>query len=1127
MSVRFIIGRAGTGKTRHCIDAILAEHNAPTHDRPLLLLVPEQASFQMERELALRSLRRGFSRAEVLSFSRLARRIFNQCGRPADEIDAQSRVLALRAAAANSETCLHVFGAAARSDGFFRRLSRLLEELMNEAVSVAQLRAALERIGDPRTRERVSAIATLFEKYLSLLGPDLLDSALRQERLREQLGEAAWLDRCQIWVDGFAGFTGQEMATLAALSTRAQSLEITLLMDPHDFQRAANPAILPELRLFHRTENTYNRMRALLRDQGAHFSDPILLDPTTPHRFQSAPALARLEAFLSGNRVEGDRVVPSPEIRIIPCETHRAELIRAARNIRQSVIESGGALRFRDFALIARDLKPFARLVAEVFAEYSIPFFLDRRRPLAGHPVPRLIAALLSSAARDCPLPSMLRLLRSGLLPLTRDECERIENQALAGEIQGRDAWQRAAWKFAEQQVLDARGLDDGRLRVMCAIEPLFALAHAAHAPGRRWCMAIFEALESLGVSRRLEEWMADAASAGQLEAAETHRLAWEALCGLLDNIVKLLGDQRLSCGEFAEILNGALRDITLGLAPPTVDQVLVSSIERSRHPDIKHAWLFAFNEGVFPARPEDDAILSQSERESMLAVGLPAPASAREDAFSERMLAYIAVTRPSRGLTISYSRIGNDGGERFASPLLRSILQSAPDAQIPNAGSDDIVRTEEELASAIIEQKPARRAQEVLARLEEPAGRERIDWLMRGLRYANRPTPLSEHLRGTNAVHNSPGVIWAGSASQVETFVQCPFKYFSQYGLRIQSERGPLPVEWELGTLAHAVLAAVIRRGVDALPNVREATDGQWDAWLEQEWKAQDDALDTNPACARPQFQSLKSALRPFVREVLLAQAERWRRGEFQPLATEQRFGRDRDEMAGLEVDVLGAGRIRVQGSIDRVDGCKKDGSLYLLIYDYKPNLSSLNRPWLTGAALQTFLYLLAVEQSWAGDGRVVPAGALLSPLFPNATALKSNYVQTSPRDLRRMYLYLPRGVFEAVIAQSLDLGLGAVASPVAMMRLKKDGSLYSSSDAKPAGAVAARLALARETLVQSALGIGAGSVEVSPLVEGQRLACQKCDFRTLCRFEPLLNRARPVERALPVLSQWNGGAP
>lgn len=1128
MSVRFILGRAGAGKTRFCLDAILAEQNAPTHDRNLILLVPEQASFQMERELALRSTCRGFSRAEVLSFSRLARRVIDQLDAGTEEISPQGRVLALRAVAAQSAHFLHAFGSVGRSEGFFRRLSRLLEELMNEAVSVAQLRAALEQIEDPHTHRRVSAIAVLYDRFLASLAPRRIDPALRQERLRDRLNEADWLDGAQVWVDGFAGFTGQELGTLAALVTRARSLDITLLLDPHDFLRAGPNLAPPELRLFHRTEATYDRLRALLRERGAEIRDPILLEPSRCPRFLNAPSLALLEVRLAGKVATHAEKSAPLEIRVLSCETHRDELIQAARHIRQSVMDSGGALRFRDFAIIARDLEPFARLIAEVLDDYEIPFFLDRRRPLGGHPLPRMVASTLAAAARDCRLPTMLRLLRSGLLPLSRDVCERIENQALAGEMQGREIWRRANWRFADRGGLDSRELDEGRAVLMAAIEPLLQLHRHPQSPASFWCTALYECLEKLNVRHRLEQWMADAAQSRRLEAAETHRLAWDALARLLDDVVDILGDQPLSAADFAAIVDGALRETTLGLAPPTVDQVLVSSIERSRHPEIKHAWLFAFNDGIFPARPADDAILTEAERELLLGAGLGAPAPARADAFAERMLAYIAVTRASRGLTISYARVAADGSDRFASPLLRSILQAVPGIRIQESRQDGPIVTEWELASAVLQETTAPRAQAVFDRLVDPQERIRIDWLLRGRGYSNRPAALREQRHSTRAGCDESDMLWSGSASQVETFVQCPFKYFSQYDLRIEAQRGPQPVEWELGTLAHAVLASTTRRAINAVLSVRDIVDPQWEKWLDESWLHQENVLADDPAHARPQFQTLKTALRSFVREVLLAQAHRWRRGEFEPLATEQRFGRGvQGEMAALEVVFPGAGRIRVQGSIDRIDGCKVGDRLHLLIYDYKPGATSLNRPWLTGARLQAFLYLLAAEQSWAGGENVVADGAMLSPLYPTAKALKADYVQSAPRDVRRMYLYLPRGIFNQSIVEQLDAKCAGEPSPVAMMRRKKDGGIYGNSDAKPVGAVAARLALARETLVRSARGIVGGCVDVAPLVEGQTLACRSCDFRTVCRFEPLFNRPRPAERALPVLAKVTEGEP
>ena len=52
MSVRFILGRAGTGKTHHCLTSIRRElESDPECAQKLILLVPEQASLQMERAL--------------------------------------------------------------------------------------------------------------------------------------------------------------------------------------------------------------------------------------------------------------------------------------------------------------------------------------------------------------------------------------------------------------------------------------------------------------------------------------------------------------------------------------------------------------------------------------------------------------------------------------------------------------------------------------------------------------------------------------------------------------------------------------------------------------------------------------------------------------------------------------------------------------------------------------------------------------------------------------------------------------------------------------------------------------------------------------------------------------------
>ena len=90
MAVRFIIGRAGSGKTHHCLDAIRERLLQDAVDGPrLILLVPEQAALQMERAVQAPSgdaqpamALAGAHRAEILSFRRLAFRVLEQAGGP-------------------------------------------------------------------------------------------------------------------------------------------------------------------------------------------------------------------------------------------------------------------------------------------------------------------------------------------------------------------------------------------------------------------------------------------------------------------------------------------------------------------------------------------------------------------------------------------------------------------------------------------------------------------------------------------------------------------------------------------------------------------------------------------------------------------------------------------------------------------------------------------------------------------------------------------------------------------------------------------------------------------------------------------------------------------------------------
>jgi len=1125
MAVTFILGRAGSGKTHACVAGVRAALAEPDSERRLVLLVPEQASFQVERTLALGAPGRGLWRAEVLSFSRLARHVLSATGAP-ELLGPQARRLALRHVTRARGDALVVLRRAARTQGFFAELDRLIEELIRENVTPDQLRAAAQRVPDQRWAAKAGEVAELYDAYLAWLGPRRCDEAARLALLRERLAQLAWLPTASIWVDGFAGFTGQEAATLAALARHARHLYIALLLDPHapcviDPRRPPDP-----VGLFHRTETTYQTLLRLFTAEEVAVTPPVLLADHPAPRFRAAPRLAALEGALATPLGTADPPPPPPpgarvpaEVRIVRCATHRAELRAAARWIRATIAESAGTLRFRDFAVIARDLGPLAETVAEVFGEFEIPYFLDRRRPMRAHPLARLVPALFDAVRTNLGLAAAVRLLRTRLLPIARDAAEQLENLVVRYGFAGLRTWQQPEWPV-ERGATDP-AFAEARAAVASALAPLCELARQDPPPsGAAWAQAVFVALEALGVRRTVDSWRRAAGADGDHEAAELHRLAWDALAGVLQDIHTVLADTRLAAGELADIVGGALRELTLGLAPPTLDQVLVGSIERSRHPDLQFAWLLAFNEGIFPARPASDAVLTAAERDALAAAGLPAPAAHRDDAFGERLLAYIACSRPARALTISFAAMSDDGAELQPSPLLADVRAALPDLDVTEDEAWPPPTTLNELAEGLLAARAdtrharhRRRHERLLAAARmDAAAAARLDRLLRGLRYANDAGPVVLHPGGDG----SPPTF---SPSQLETYIQCPFRYFAGHALRLDAQRGPHPLRWDLGTLAHELLATIVqaalRRG-----DVTSLSDEVWDeltaAAVAEYRRTQPPDLPER----RPDFAFLGDVLLTRLRDVVQVHTGRWRRGEFRPRGCEEWFGDGpRATRPPIAVRLADGRAVRIRGKIDRLDVAATPNGPLLLIYDYKSgSVGPLRQPFLTGARLQLFTYLLAWRGAPAAEGRM--GGVLLAPLYPNLKALEKAAGDGLPPEEQLMHAYKPRGLVTAEAAFLLDANLGGAPSPVAQLRRRQDGELYANSDAVTPERLAAYAQLAEETVRQAAEQLLAGTISIAPLVEKDRLACGTCDFRDVCRFDRAFNRPRAAEAALPQLA-------
>ncbi len=271
-----------------------------------------------------------------------------------------------------------------------------------------------------------------------------------------------------------------------------------------------------------------------------------------------------------------------------------------------------------------------------MFTQHGIPHFLDQRRSITHHPLIEFLRSAVGYAAHQCDMRDLVLLLKTGLTGVAEDRVHQFENYLLAHGVTKRDLaepFKYGAANLAE----DDEELGDAERRVLAAVNETRTLvckkmadwmAAAATAPrargdaganGRALARALYGLVESCGVPEWMAELMArERGAGGDAERLMIHEQAWKQVVGLLETLERVLGESPMTLADFGAVLGAALESLTLGLIPPTVDQVLVSSVTRSRHPELKAVFILGAVETRFPLVRPEDPMLSDQQREML-----------------------------------------------------------------------------------------------------------------------------------------------------------------------------------------------------------------------------------------------------------------------------------------------------------------------------------------------------------------------------------------------------------------------------------------------------------------------------------------------------------------------------
>ncbi|MFT4414876.1 helicase-exonuclease AddAB subunit AddB [Fredinandcohnia humi] len=1134
MSLRFILGRAGTGKSFMCLQDIRKKLIENPTGPPVVYLVPDQMTFQSEYDLINTPGIVGMMRAQVFSFTRLAWRVLQETGGMSRyHVNNVGVNMLLRKIIETRKQELKVFSRAADKNGFITQMEEMVAEFKRYCVTPDALEAQRHTVQSENKvlSDKLHDLRLLYDDLEKHLFEKYVDSEDYLRLLAEKISQSDYIKEAEIYIDGFHSFTPQELEVVGQLMKESKQVTIALTVDkayddypPHD------------LSLFRMTGKTYQSIIKMATELRIKVEKPILLNEQ--FRFTSESSLAHLEKYYDERPTIP--FMDKAAVTISQAVNRRAEIEGVAREIQKLARDE--KYRYREMAILVRNAGEYHEIIQTIFQDYQIPFFIDQKRSMLNHPLIELMRSSLEVITGNWRYDAVFRCVKTDLLnpfgeeiSALREDMDRLENYVLEYGIQGYKWTNGEPWKYKR-----IRGLEDSdlpqtdkerefelklnALRQMI-VGPLLTLQKRLQnaKDGRGMSEALFLYLEDLEIPAKMEELKLNAELAGRLSEAREHDQVWNSVLELLDQFVEIMSDEKVSLKMFSNMLETGLESMRFALVPPAIDQVLIASLERSRFSNIKCTFIIGANDGVIPARPSEEGVFSEQDRETLGEAGLQLAPGSRETLLDENFLIYGALTSASHAIYVSYPLANEEGKSLLPSPIikrLKDLFPSARESLYLNEPSElssveqlEYIVNPNIALSYLATQLQAWKKQYPIQDLwwdvynyfaDHDVMKEKSQLVLSSLFYKNKPKRLSREI--TELLY---GDHIQGSVSRMEVFQGCPFSHFASYGLQLRERKVFRLESPDIGELFHAALKQIAdslrEKGLDW----RDITKEQCDQLATKAVEALAPRLQKEILLSSNRYHYIMQKLQKIISRASKILSEHAKASGFAPVGLELGFGK-KGPLPPIQFTLDNGSTMEIVGRIDRVDKAESSNGILLRVVDYKSSQKALNLTEVYyGLALQMLTYLDVIithSSDWIGV-TAKPAGVLYfhihDPMINSNKALSEDKIEEEIfKKFKMKGLLLGDEESVRLMDQTLETGHSQIVSAA----IKKDGSFYSTSQVASEQEFGYLRNHVRGVFKNTGNRIIDGEIDIAPFKLKDKTPCTFCAFKSVCQFDQSL---------------------
>lgn len=1046
--MKIIYGVAGTGKSEYIFDEI-----KKSDANKIYIITPEQFSFTAEKKL-LDKLDNGATlNCEVLSFERMAYRVINACiPNKLNNLGKSGKAEIVYDAISKNQKSLKFLG---KSQENVDTIITQITEFKKHNISVEMLANKKDETKNEYLKAKLNDMLIMYKALEDKIPDNFLDENDVLTILAENIEKSHLFDNAVFYIDEFAGFTKQEYAVISKLDKIAKEVYITVCTDELKITKP------PEVDIFYDNKQT---IQSLCQISDIDKENQVKL--TQKYRFKNSE-LNHLEEnlFAIPYKVYQDDL---KNIKLYLGDNKYDEIENVATNIVKLVRDEN--YRYKDIAVICKNIDDYSSLCKAIFGEYEIPVFIDIKKDITQNLIIKYVLSILDIFIKNWSYEAVFNYIKTGFVNI--DNVYELENYCLKWGIKGK-RWFEEPWNYEQDSDMNFNKEQE------MIVKPLLELKESLKGTktAKQISVNLFNFLEKQIDKDSLEE--------EQLEALQI-------VYDVLEEITYIFDNENITFDHYSKLLKIGLSSKELGQIPQTQDKVTVGDVNRSRTHKVKAVFIIGVNDGVFPSTMQSEGFFDDRDRENLKEEGFELAKGSKEKLYEENFNIYRAFTTAEEKLFISYASSDIDGKALRKSLMISKLKRIFPKLTEQSSLQDEVL-TKNITFSKLLNNLENEDWNEVYEWYKENYP-EKLESAIMGLKFSNVPEVLDKE-----KIAKLYGENLKTSVSKLETYRACAFSYFLKYGLKL-SDKEKLDIKpVDTGTFMHNIIDEFFRNTTD----VKNISDEQIQQILD---KIIDEELQHGGKfMLTAKYRILVKRLKRVIFMSLKYIIESLKDSSFDVLGTELNFGRG--ETPPIEIKLDDGRKVLIEGKIDRVDIAEMPDGKYIRIIDYKSSSKDINlNKVIAGLQLQLITYVDAICSK---DEELQPAGALYFTLLePKILGSVKNLEKEEIEKLIKEN-YKMKGLIlaDVNIVKAMDNNLTTGKSDVIPVTLNNSGEInYSKSNTVTRDEFEKLQKYTQKIIKQISKEILDGRIDLKPYydIKEKNTPCMYCEYKSICQFNP-----------------------